>query len=95
MNPDEIKKDIKDFGDLESVANTEGGKILIESNLSDAARIMETLANSYSTLSHIQMMAMCAEFKTKFDMVKALTRAELNKNLAVEALKGVLKNQGT
>ncbi len=71
----EIKDELGVFTALEAVANSEGGKVLITTHMSDVVSIVDALGAHYGTYSHAQLMSMCAEMKTKLDMVRTLTRA--------------------
>lgn len=87
----EIKDELGTFTALEAVANSEGGKLLIATHMSDVVSIVDALGANYSTYQHTQLMAMCAEMKTKLDMVRTLTRAEKNKKFMQETLTAALQ----
>lgn len=87
----EIKDELGSFAALEAVANSEGGQLLISSHMKDVVSIVDSLGANYNVYSHTQLMAMCAEMKTKLDMVRTLTRAEKNKTFMQETLDAALR----
>ena len=74
------------YHDLKALADIPGGKILVEALLSDSVSKVETLMSQYQSLSHIEMIALCASIKEKMDVVRALTRAESNLKELSDAL---------
>jgi hypothetical protein len=74
------------YHDLKALADIPGGKILVEALLSDSVSKVDTLMSQYQSLSHIEMIALCASIKEKMDVVRALTRAESNLKELSDAL---------
>jgi hypothetical protein len=74
------------YHDLKALADIPGGKILVEALLTDSVSKVDTLMSQYQSLSHIEMIALCASIKEKMDIVRALTRAESNLKELSDAL---------
>lgn len=92
-NPDvkAIAADLDAYASLDAVATSPGGQLLIKSHLKDVVSSVERLCNGYAgTLSHIEMIAICADMKSKLDMVQSLGRASMNKDDAEKALEQAL-----
>lgn len=79
LEVEEMQKDLKKFSSLEAVSLSEGGKILIESLIVDIVNSVDTLGNRYGDMSIQQFVSICAEMKSKLDLVRVLTRAKKNK----------------
>lgn len=86
----EIAKDIKKYGSLEAIYHSEGGQLLVTSNIRDIVSAIEALSIKYQTLTLQEFIALSAEIKTKLDIVRAIANSVENKALAVEALKETL-----
>ena len=83
----EIEKDIKKYNDLESVANTRGGKQLIAYLESGVGSAIAELCAKYKTRKPEELLPMIAELDEKLNLLQALTRASSQKDLALKALK--------
>lgn len=90
-NTEEIEKDIHNYSALESFRLSEAGNILIKGYVEDILRKMDTLANGYRTMSHVELMGHCAEMAEKLDFVRVLTLAKGQNDLAKQALKEALE----
>ena len=88
----EIKEDIKKYASIDSLADSEGGKILIESLLSDISSSVDYLVSSYKECEHTKLITAIAKLEAKLDLYRVISRAKTNKELATEALKE--KQQG-
>tara|TARA_R110000868_G_scaffold9504_2_gene47159 strand:- start:1503 stop:1784 length:282 start_codon:yes stop_codon:yes gene_type:complete len=86
----DLEEDIKIAGDLEHVAATKGGVLLIKGLVTDIVGAIDTLAVKYATLSHPEFIALGAEIKTKIDLLRSLTRAKKTKEALVEMLEEAL-----
>ena len=85
-----ILADVENFAALEALGNSEGGKILVESLLSDALNDIESLTGGYKKLSHIELLSLCASLEKSLDTVRAIKRASKNKNMAKDALEEII-----
>lgn len=94
-NPNDAVKAIADDLDkayaLEALSNFEGGKILIKGLISDIVSIVDSLALKYKKLSHVEMIVLCADLKSKMDVMRAITRARKNRDLLEGDLEEALK----
>lgn len=86
MNKKEITDDIKKYKSIEAVANSGGGKIILNDVKSDVVSVIDQLSTKYKELTHIEFIAFCAELSEKLTMMRVLTRAKDNKAMAIEAL---------
>ncbi len=83
---EELRRDIQTYKDLETLALSAGGKILITSWRRDVVSAVDRLARGYRKLSHVELIALCAELEAKLDQLRALSRSGENKRFAEEAL---------
>jgi len=74
------------FKDMEILASSKGGQILVSNLLKDIIATMETLGNKYTELSHTEFIAYSAGIKEKMDLIRVLTRAEKNREFLDEEL---------
>lgn len=93
VNKKELEKDLSQASSLEAVALSSGGKIIIETLKSDVIGDMDTLANKYSELQHLDLIAVCADMKTKLDLLRVLIRAPKNKKFLMDIMKDALKEE--
>ena len=87
----EALKDIDEYGGIEQFAKSAGGKKIIENTKKGVIGVIEKLVSGYQTLTHLEMIAICAELSEKIYMFRTLTRAGKNKTDAREALSELLK----
>jgi len=86
-----ITKDLGKYTSLDTVANLEGGKILIDSLVQDITNTTSALAYGHKDKTHIELVSLCSGLAANLTLLKALTRAEKNKEGAKEALEAALK----
>lgn len=93
-NPDvkAIAEDLEVYSTLDSIATSPGGQLLVQNALKDAVTCVERLCNGYETLTRVEMIGICADMKTKLDMVRSIARAHMNKDDAESALVEALKS---
>lgn len=89
----EIKKDIKKYGAIAAIANTDGGKILISSLKKDIISSINELTSGYKILSHIEIIAICARLSERLAVLKTINNSTNNKKFAQEALEFILQNE--
>jgi hypothetical protein len=95
----EQNKEIKDkqeekkiFMALEALSVSEGGQILIQNFKRDILANIETISLRYSTLSHIELISLCAKLKIQIDTLRSLTRAKKNKEFITEEIEELVSN---
>jgi len=64
------------YHDLKVLGQTPGGKILVEGYTKDIISSLNQLAYQYKTLTHIEMIAVCAGLQERMNVVRTITRAE-------------------
>lgn len=83
VHPDEgvrgIAKDLDDASSLSALADSEGGKLLQKSLVTDVVSVIDSLTSRYDKLTMQEFISLCAEAKTKIDMARAISRARKNK----------------
>lgn len=88
-NP-EIADMVDDLGKISAITvigDSQGGKILVKSLVSDVVGNVDTLCAKYSTLSLQEFISLCADMKSKLDLIRVITRARKNKK-SLEAMIG-------
>jgi hypothetical protein len=85
-----IEKDVDDFSALAAVAKSDGGKILVQTLMTDVVGAVERLTN-YKGKTLDELISICADLNANLSLVRTLTRAEKNKKLAQEALQEALQ----
>lgn len=85
-----IEKDVDDFAALAAVAKSDGGKILVQTLMTDVVGAVERLTN-YKGKTLDELISICADLNANLSLVRTLTRAEKNKKLAQEALQEALQ----
>jgi len=89
--PDEIETDIKEVADVAVIADTKGGKKLIDSIMADIVASVQKMSDHSGTLTQQEFISECSFIKANLDLVRAIGRAKSTKeyleNLLAEALK--------
>lgn len=85
-----IADELDKFSAIEAVYMSNGGKILFKSLMKDSIGSIESLMSKYKTLTHIEMIAICAELKSNIDLARVLKKSEKNKKQAQEDLEQAL-----
>jgi hypothetical protein len=88
-----VEKDLDKYASLESLALSEGGKILMDSLKNDIGTITDSILSRYKELPHIELIAHLANLKAKFDLYRAINRSSENKKLAKEELSRILAQE--
>jgi hypothetical protein len=63
---------------LDILAKTDGGMLITNALLKDIESSITRLSAEYRSLSHIEMIGVCAELSSRLGLYKALTRAGKN-----------------
>lgn len=87
-----ITDDLSNYAALSAVASQEGGKLIISGLVTDIMTGLDKVATTYKTATHAELMGTCAGIKANLDLVRVLTRAHTNKELAKEALEEAIKS---
>jgi hypothetical protein len=91
MEKSEIQEDVKTYKSLEAVANSDGGKILIDNLKKDVVNGVESLFSLYKNGSDIEIRTTIAKLQANLSLLRSLTRSSQNKKLAQEELKKLLE----
>lgn len=76
---------------LSVLAQTEGGKLLVEALVSDVISDISTISSRYKVLSHAELMAYCAALNANLTVMLSITRSKRNKDALQEQLEEMLK----
>lgn len=93
MDKEEVTKDIQKFSAIDAVSSTVGGKIIVKSLQKDIVSSIDELCSKYKTVSHIEMIAICARLSEKLTLLRVLTKAKNLKKLAQEEMEFILKEE--
>ncbi|MBS1516607.1 MAG: hypothetical protein JSS91_00810 [Bacteroidetes bacterium] len=85
------KEEVKRIKSIEAVAESEGGKLLIEEIKNKIAFNVDTLVNSFLTMPEAQMRAVCANIYSLLEVLRTLNRAEKDATIAVTELEKLLE----
>lgn len=88
---DNLKKQKKTYQSLNSLYNTDGGKILVDSLIKDVTDSVEYLSNQYRGMDVHEFQSKCAELNAKLTLARTLTRAKRNETVVDEAIEETLK----
>lgn len=88
---DEKKKDIDIASALEAVSVSQGGKIIQEGLVSDIVNLVTSLSIRYKHATQLELVCLCADLKTKIDILHVLSRAQKNKDFLLEQIGDALK----
>lgn len=87
---DEIKK----YSDLESLANSEGGKLLIEGLEKDFMSVIHTLRGKYMNTELKDLLPLLAKLDIQLDLIEILKGSSKAKDAEVAILKEILAKEG-
>lgn len=86
-----IAEDLQAYSSVAALSQSPGGKLLIKGFVTDIVTDLDTLANGYAKLTMQDFIALGASMKMKLDTVRVLSRAETNKNYALDAIAEALQ----
>lgn len=69
----------KKYGDIAVFADSVGGKQLADTVKIDIVNTISAIMQSYKTLSHPELIAICADLKANVNMLRVLKNAKKNK----------------
>lgn len=87
----EIQEDVNIYKSLDSLAHSEGGKILIESLGKDVVNGVESLLSKYKDAPEMDLRSTIAKLQSDLALLRVLTRSEKNKKQAEEELQKLLE----
>lgn len=87
----DLKEDLKKVKPLDTLARSEGGKILVDGLTADIVSNFETFTHGSESFTLDQFKALAVSTKEKLDLVRTITRAKDNKRFLEEELKEALK----
>lgn len=90
----EVEKDVRRAKDLEVLASSNGGKLLQTALRKDVASTISSLSYKYQEVSHAELIALCADLRSQFAMLKLLKNARTNSKFMQEQLDELLKEEG-
>lgn len=87
-NPDlsELADELDEKKSLESVAESNGGKLLIKGLVTDIIDIIEALSGRYKEATMQEFVGWGAEISTKLEMLRALRQAKKNREFLKKEL---------
>lgn len=88
-----IAKDLDTYNALDALVISEGGKILCKNLMTDAVSSIDVLINGYDSFELSKFISLCADIKTKLDMLRILRRAPKNRKYLRESLEEALENE--
>lgn len=102
LNPEEIeskKSEVKDkqaelkrYALLESVANSEGGKMLIKGFEQEVGDAIDKLRTLYKTAAQESLRAWCAVLDGRITLLRSFNRAPNNRKLTGDEVNELLKS---
>lgn len=86
----ELKKELDEFKDLDALASSEGGKVLIDKLNKSILAILNELLTSYKDLNELQIKTELIRINSQLSLVRILTKSKSNKETLEEQLKTLL-----
>lgn len=86
----DLAKEADQFHALKTLAEQEGGQLLLKHYITSAVAGIDKLAQ-FGSLSHAELIAVCAHISVNLDAARSLARAAENLALADEALEEALR----
>jgi hypothetical protein len=83
----EVEKDIKKYSSIDVITKTKGGQIVIASLQETIGTGIDKLCMDYKTKPLAELIPVIAEIDKSLELLRVLTRAGSNKDLAMETLK--------
>jgi len=90
---EEIIKDKEKYAKLEALANSEGGKLLLDTLKSDLKGSINTLIGNYRSTSHIEIICLIAQLESRLELYKRISNSSKNKALTIEELEHIVKDE--
>lgn len=90
---EEIKDNLGSSIALQSLHDSEGGRILIDGLVNDILGAVDILGATVTSATHAEMIALICKMKERIDLVRVLTSSKANKEVYEDLLAEVLKRQ--
>lgn len=90
---EKLQDDLDNLKKLDVIADSEGGKVLIETLTKDIVSSIDSLCSNFQTASHIELIAVIAKIKERLNIIRVLTRAKENKEFLSKEIKEMLVNE--
>lgn len=90
-NSKEIKESLDKVKTLTVLSESEGGQLLKRTYLKEVVNSLDKLAYNFATFSHIEMVAECANLKSKLEILRSFQNAKRNQVVAEQDLEEALK----
>ena len=87
----EMKAELDTASALEAVAISQGGIIIRDGLIRDIVGLVTTLSVKYKSATQLELVSVCADLKTKLDLLHVLSRAGKNKDFLIEQLGDALE----
>ncbi len=84
-----LTDDIDTYESIEIVADSEGGKIILDSLKRDVMAAILSLSQ-FKKATHTELIALCATVTERLNMYKMMTNAKKNKTDALKALSEII-----
>jgi hypothetical protein len=82
-----VAEDIDKYASLKAVADSEGGKVLLQALNRDITGAVEALVAAYKTAPEHELRALVACLEARIQLARTLNRAGTNLELAEDVLK--------
>lgn len=73
-----LADDVDRFHDIKAIVDMPGGRQLIDGLTKDVVSTVNTLSTQFKTLSHTELIALCAFLNARLTLMRVLTRASVN-----------------
>lgn len=85
-----LADDVDKYGDLKSLAEQPGGKVLRATLRDDIIQAINKLTTNYTTMTHLDMIAIVAHIDARLTLLRILTNAKENFEALDQELKDTL-----
>lgn len=86
-----IKESLDKVKSLVVLSESEGGVLLKKTYQKDVINSLDKLAYKFASLSHIELIAECANLRAKLEILRTFNTAKRNQVIAEEDLEEALK----
>jgi hypothetical protein len=92
---EQLKHRLTVLANLHTFAETDAGTTLQESQVDYIESTLRLLSKNYQTLSHIELVALCARLESSLGILDALRSAEMESERTSDQLKQAIENGDT
>lgn len=93
MNKKEIINDLDRLKSINVMSSSEGGQLMIKSIRKEVVNSLDKLAYNYNSLTHIEMLAECANLRARLEMLRLFEASKANQLIAEEDLAQIIKDE--